>query len=123
AAEMAGVESLDGRQSVASGAKRLRDSLRGVADGTGNANAGDGGLPADALAPQWFAQNLHAALPRRRFEAGGMLRFLAPEEFVPQLDELLAQFVRGQVQRAGYDVGAVVMRPVEIEDAALALQA
>ena len=68
AAEMAGVESLDGRQSVASGAKRLRDSLRGVADGTGNANAGDGGLPADALAPQLFAQNLHAALPRRRFE-------------------------------------------------------
>ena len=48
---------------------------------------------------------------------------LAAEEFAPDRDELLVEFVGGQGRVLGHDVGAVVVAPGPVEDPSLAFQA
>ena len=52
-----------------------------------------------------------------------MLRLLRAKELAPHFDELLAQLLGREVLRPGDHVRAVVVGPVEIEDAVLAQQA
>ena len=104
-------------------AQRLGDRLRVVADRAQDADPGDRGLVLDTLPAQRLADHLRAVLPGRRLEVRGVALLLALEELAPDVEELLAQLLGRHVQRAGDDVGAVVVRPVAVDDAPLALHA
>ena len=119
AAEMLRVETRDRSQSVPSRAQGFRNRCGIVSNRAGDADAGDGRLPAHALALHRLAENLRAALPGGRFQTGRVLRLLPLEKLAPQFDELLPQLFRRQIQRAGDHVCPIVMRPVEIENAPL----
>ena len=117
---MARVKTRDRRDAVPAGAQRGGQRRRVVADGAEQADAGDGGLVARALALERFAENLDSILPGRRFERGGVSVFLHLKKFAPDADELFAQLVRRHVLRRGDDVRSIVARPLEIKNPLLA---